>query len=170
MVEFLKRFLFTEVDEEEEPPKKLKRNRAKDDKREPQGSNSNHILERLKSESTFEGTQVFERVSADKLNTSQSAELGAQLKLVKGAEPGMVFRLGQKESKLGRRSSLEICLRDPGVSRDHALITFENFTYYIEDLASLNGTYLNGRRIMKQKLTTGDKITVGTTELEFRLL
>ena len=54
------------------------------------------------------------------------------------------------------------------VSRRHAMVTYEQGLYYLTDLRSTNGTFLNGRRIPPDKyvrLNPGDKITVGSSNL-----
>ena len=67
---------------------------------------------------------------------------------------------------IGRADDNDMPVLDKTVSAHHARI----FTYlnssYIEDLGSTNGTYLNGRRIQKHTLQTGDKVRIGKLELE----
>ena len=61
----------------------------------------------------------------------------------------------------------EIVLGDPLVSRKHAAFEiYGSHHIVVKDLASTNGTYLNGRLIAYSKLNNGDKIKVGTTVLE----
>ena len=53
------------------------------------------------------------------------------------------------------------------VGGGHAEIVQEGDTYLVADLGSTNGTELNGRRISREELTDGDRITVGGTDLVF---
>jgi diguanylate cyclase (GGDEF)-like protein len=77
---------------------------------------------------------------------------------------------------LGRAIEADVRVNDFLVSRKHASITAVPTSsrvameYILQDLDSRNGTFLNGRRIRKEKLENGDKITIGETILRFDLL
>lgn len=77
-----------------------------------------------------------------------------------------------KTVSIGRRSSNEVSIKDPLVSRDqHCLITEENGHYYIFDANSTNGTYVNGSRIPnaeKIRLHHGDVVRIGNTVLPWQ--
>jgi pSer/pThr/pTyr-binding forkhead associated (FHA) protein len=64
---------------------------------------------------------------------------------------------------LGRDPGNDIILRDPKVSRHHAEIVFERGFFVLHDLASANGTYVNGKRIRVAPLTHGAKLRMGNT-------
>lgn len=68
---------------------------------------------------------------------------------------------------LGRARECEIHLADPNVSRRHAEIRPDAGFYSIVDLGSTNGTELNGQRIKHARLSDGDVIAIGQTELTF---
>jgi pSer/pThr/pTyr-binding forkhead associated (FHA) protein len=53
------------------------------------------------------------------------------------------------------------------VSRDHALLVARSGAFHIDDLGSLNGTYVNRARIESQKLADGDEIQIGKYKLTF---
>ena len=84
--------------------------------------------------------------------------------------------LDREEVILGRALEADVRVNDTQVSRQHARITtkLNNETgrpdYQLADLSSRNGTFLNGTRIRHEKLTNGDKITIGDTILRFDLL
>ena len=65
----------------------------------------------------------------------------------------------------------DITLLDEGISREHAMVLFDEDVpgYVIEDLASTNGTKLNGKRIRSAPLAEGDEIQVGQTLFRFVL-
>jgi FHA domain len=68
--------------------------------------------------------------------------------------------------QIGRSKSAGIALQDPEVSRHHARLSSRDGIVYLEDLASRNGTFLNGRRIREAlELRKRDEIDVGTTRI-----
>jgi Protein of unknown function (DUF3662)/FHA domain len=68
---------------------------------------------------------------------------------------------------LGRSRECDIRLADTNVSRRHAEVRHEDDAYWIVDLGSTNGTELNGRRVERARLSDGDRITLGATDLRF---
>jgi hypothetical protein len=77
-----------------------------------------------------------------------------------------------KVVSIGRRSSNEVVIRDPLVSREqHCLITEEDGIHYIFDANSTNGTYVNGSRIpngKKKRLHSTDVVRIGNTVLPWQ--
>jgi hypothetical protein len=69
---------------------------------------------------------------------------------------------------IGRMADCDIVLDDKGASRRHAQIRTQDGTTTLTDLGSTNGTRLNGERVGSRALQDGDRITVGTTVIEFR--
>jgi hypothetical protein len=68
---------------------------------------------------------------------------------------------------IGRSRECDLRVEDGNASRRHAEITREGDTYVVVDLGSTNGTELNGRRIRREELADGDRITIGATDLVF---
>lgn len=62
---------------------------------------------------------------------------------------------------LGRRSSNDVQVLDPTISRDHCEITKEGDSYVLEDLGSTHGTFVNQERIDKRALSANDRIRLG---------
>ena len=69
---------------------------------------------------------------------------------------------------IGRLPDCDIVLGDKGASRRHAQIRTRDGTSTLTDLGSTNGTKLNGQQVQSRALEDGDRITVGTTVIEFR--
>jgi len=73
---------------------------------------------------------------------------------------------------LGRDDAADIVLDDPGISRRHSEVRVTNdgphLVASIRDLGSTNGTFVNSERISSQRLSDGDRITVGRTSVIFR--
>jgi hypothetical protein len=68
---------------------------------------------------------------------------------------------------IGRARECDLRVADGNASRRHAEVVQEGATYVVVDLGSTNGTELNGRRVTREKLTDGDRITIGATDLFF---
>lgn len=94
---------------------------------------------------------------------------GAWLYVVEGEDAGRDFRLGDKTT-IGRDGACDVILfNDSEISKQHARIRREGQEFVLYDLASLNGTFVNGSQIQKQLLTDDDEILVGSTRLVFKV-
>ncbi len=104
----------------------------------------------------------------------------AKLVIKQGGRKGHEFPLTQESMDLGRWDAdsgafpkIDLTEDDPGcrVSRKHARIFFKNNRYFIEDLGSMNGTFVNRGSKLKlgspQELHDGDEIVVGRIFLNF---
>jgi pSer/pThr/pTyr-binding forkhead associated (FHA) protein len=84
-----------------------------------------------------------------------------------GGRAGEVFNIAGERMTIGRSPDAEIFLDDVTVSRNHALLVRRRDGLYIDDLGSLNGTYVNRRRIESHKLQNGDELQVGKYKLTY---
>jgi predicted component of type VI protein secretion system len=107
----------------------------------------------------------------------------ARLVIEKGRSSGKQFMLSDTEAQIGRWDAdggifpdVDLDTDDPEakVSRRHARITLSNGQYFLEDLGSTNGTFINrGKRLppgQRQVLCDGDEIIVGKTFLRFHIV
>ena len=107
----------------------------------------------------------------------------ARLVIEKGRSSGKQFMLSDTEAHIGRWDAdggifpdVDLDTDDPEakVSRRHARITLSNGQYFLEDLGSTNGTFINrGKRLppgQRQALCDGDEIIVGKTFLRFHIV
>ena len=69
----------------------------------------------------------------------------------------------------GRKNDLQISV-DGEVSRNHAQITRNGDSFYVEDLGSTNGTLVNGRLVESARLFGGEEVQIGLTRLRFVLM
>jgi pSer/pThr/pTyr-binding forkhead associated (FHA) protein len=84
-----------------------------------------------------------------------------------GGREGESFPLARDRMSVGRSPESDVFLDDVTVSRDHALIVRRGSEYYLDDCGSLNGTYINRRRIESQRLSDGDELQIGKYKLAF---
>ncbi len=107
-------------------------------------------------------------------------------KIRRDLKPALVFLSGEliavpiplerEEVIMGRALEADVRVNDNEVSRQHARIiavpteSRVSMQYILNDLDSRNGTFLNGRRVKREILENGDKITLGSTILRFDLL
>jgi pSer/pThr/pTyr-binding forkhead associated (FHA) protein len=69
------------------------------------------------------------------------------------------------ELVVGRSSNCDIIITDPTVSRRHARLILREGRWILQDLASTNGSHLNGRRVGRCELRPGDELYLGDTRL-----
>jgi hypothetical protein len=115
----------------------------------------------------------------------KKGDLGCVASLVEGEDPdataasraSLVVRedgsertvpLATDAVTVGRLADCDVVLKDKGASRKHAQLRLRNGVWTLTDLGSTNGTRLNGQTIQSRELSDGDKITIGSTVLEFR--
>jgi hypothetical protein len=84
-----------------------------------------------------------------------------------GGRAGETYTLTAVRTTIGRHPDSDVFLDDVTVSRNHAVVTRENDAYVIADQGSLNGTYVNRRRIERQTLLDGDELQIGKYKLTF---
>jgi pSer/pThr/pTyr-binding forkhead associated (FHA) protein len=84
-----------------------------------------------------------------------------------GGRAGESFRPAGARTRIGRSPDCDVFLDDVTVSRNHALLVHRQDGYYIDDLGSLNGTFVNRRRIDRVPLHEGDELQVGKYRMTF---
>jgi pSer/pThr/pTyr-binding forkhead associated (FHA) protein len=123
------------------------------------------------AEGEGETTEVYQVDEAGDLKPVDLEEVtgeGATLVIRSGGgRSGEVFNVSGERLTIGRSPDAEIFLDDVTVSRNHALLVRRRDGLYIDDLGSLNGTYVNRRRIESHKLQNGDELQVGKYKLTY---
>ncbi len=93
----------------------------------------------------------------------------ATLITLQGPNAGRYFRLGDGASLIGRQPSAAVYLDSLAVSRQHARVVCAEDVFFVEDLGSSNGTYLNGHLVEgRLPLTENDTLQVGPYVLALR--
>ena len=114
-----------------------------------------------------------------KLNLEEILKPGSKrpvLVMLQGQSIGLTVPLEKDQTVIGRGSMADLIIRDDIASRMHAAIVRlvaegSCVEYYVNDLGSTNGTYLNGARVAsEQLLQDGDKIKIGNHLMKFAML
>lgn len=92
----------------------------------------------------------------------------SRLEFMSGPLAGHVMPLTEEVTTVGSVAGNTIVLSDPAVSRKHVGIRQAGGVYELADLGSTNGVYVNGHRMPKKTLVSGDILRVGNTEMVFR--
>ena len=84
-----------------------------------------------------------------------------------GGRAGESFRPAGEQTRIGRSPDCEIFLDDVTVSRNHAVLIERDGAYVVEDQGSLNGTFVNRKRIESATLHEGDEVQIGKYRMTF---
>src|SRR6202161_2855462 len=90
------------------------------------------------------------------------------LKFVQGSEQKNIV-MTRTPFTVGRKVDKNLVIADPRVSRDHAQIMQEGQEFFLVDLGSKHGTFVNGERIQRQKLERGDRLEFGARDSAYIL-
>jgi pSer/pThr/pTyr-binding forkhead associated (FHA) protein len=118
---------------------------------------------------TLPPTEAEEEVHEEFPFPHDELETGQALLLVKrGPNAGSTFLLDQGTTTVGRSTEGDVFLDDVTVSRKHAI--FERRAggaWFVRDVGSLNGTYVNGEQVDETKLASGDEVQIGRFKVTF---
>jgi len=95
--------------------------------------------------------------------------MNPRLAAIAGKLKGTVFPLEEKPLVIGRETAADLCLPDSAVSRRHSRIEWNEERYWLNDLQSLNGTFVNDVPVKQRALQHGDRIRIGDTQFLFLL-
>jgi pSer/pThr/pTyr-binding forkhead associated (FHA) protein len=96
-------------------------------------------------------------------------EFRASLIMLSGNQNKAIYQLSQTDNFIGRSIENSIVVGDDKVSKNHALINYDGERYWISDLKSRNGVYVNGKKIEgKEALSDGAIIKMGSTIFKFQ--
>ena len=122
-----------------------------------------------KGEPGPEATQAFSPEEVGELAREPVEGLEGPALVVRsgGGRAGETFKPSGERTRVGRSPECEIFLDDVTVSRNHAILVERDGRFFVEDQGSLNGTFVNRRRIDSQALENGDELQIGKYRLTF---
>ena len=118
---------------------------------------------------TLPPTEAEEEVHEEFPFPHDELETGQALLLVKrGPNAGSTFLLDQGTTTVGRSTEGDVFLDDVTVSRKHAIFERRaDGAWFVRDVGSLNGTYVNGEQVDETKLASGDEVQIGRFKVTF---
>jgi Nif-specific regulatory protein len=93
--------------------------------------------------------------------------MNPRLTAISGRLKGSVFTIEDLPVVIGRETTATLCIADASVSRRHSQIEQEEEHFVIEDLESLNGTFINDVPVKRRKLQHGDRVRIGDSQFIF---
>ncbi|MEK6221844.1 MAG: FHA domain-containing protein [Chloroflexota bacterium] len=78
-----------------------------------------------------------------------------------------LFTLYKTSTNIGRNPENDLIINEPGISRTHAEVQFEEGKFVVMDMGSTNGTKVNGKDISRHELSSGDTITLANAPILF---
>jgi len=117
---------------------------------------------------SFTPVDVEEDVGEEAGTPQGDLEAGQALLVVqRGPNAGSKFLIDKDVTTAGRHPESDIFLDDVTVSRRHAEFRREDGKFFIHDVGSLNGTYVNRQRVEETQLANGDELQIGKFKLTF---
>ena len=112
--------------------------------------------------------EIFAQLSSEERSVlSALPKDSSMLVVLAGPNKGERFLLNEAKTAIGRDFESEIFFDDVTVSRKHAQILRSEGGFTIEDLGSLNGTYVNSHQISSERLVVGDEVQIGKYRLTY---
>lgn len=89
------------------------------------------------------------------------------LRILNGLHKGKIFPIDDREVYIGQKGNNDIVLKDAEISGRHAMVFTVGEMYFIRDLKSRQGTFVNNVRVQEELLYAGDKIKIGSINITF---
>lgn len=105
----------------------------------------------------------------DSRDSRRQVPPGAVVLVKNGFYEGLEVVLDRSSTIVGRGGSADFVIVEPTISREHATLGFDGHNFFVQDLASTNGTRVNGQQVDRHPLKDGDEIHLGKLVLEVTL-
>lgn len=126
-----------------------------------------YLAEEVSPGATTAQYDLGETTEGESVNPNENAADGPSLVIRTGGRAGDSFTLDGDRFTVGRDTDSDVFLDDVTVSRNHAVIVRRADGLHIDDLGSLNGSYVNRRRIESHFLADGDELQIGKFKLTY---
>jgi hypothetical protein len=145
-----------------------------------EGTDEKTILERMEStvlvpsEDFLEKTRIISKEPLQKkderLVKTQKPLFFAWLVSLEGPDQWKDYRILKDKTSIGKQENSDIVVKRDFISRNHAVLLYENQKFVLTDLHSTNYTYVNGEKISKGILKDNDIIKFGEAVYKFKCL
>ncbi|MEP6729003.1 MAG: FHA domain-containing protein [bacterium] len=118
-----------------------------------------------------EATQILDlsQIKRSLEGAPNGRHISCSLEIVRGPFAGATFELDKPVCAIGRAPHNDVTVRSDSVSAAHATLLRKGTLWYVVDLRSANGTYVNGSRVAgERELVSGARLKVGAVEMIFR--
>jgi pSer/pThr/pTyr-binding forkhead associated (FHA) protein len=105
-------------------------------------------------------TEIFE---------DRAVPAGASVRVMRGFYVGLELPLDRDWLVIGRGRGADLVIFEPTISRAHAAVGYREGGFFVQDLGSTNGTFLNGSRRERARVSDGDEIQMGRLLLRVKL-
>ena len=127
-------------------------------------------LEPIDDDDGADRTIVMRTSSSEQVERTMMLRLQPRLIITRGTGEGQIFNLsGESALSIGRAPTNDIPLNDTAVSGEHCRVRPEEGAFVLHDLKSTNGTFVNEKRVTRHRLSEGDVVRVGETQIQFTL-
>lgn len=124
------------------------------------------IFDRLRSGEDEQRTRLWQRdnIAEEKLLPQ---DIKPFLRILKGPESNQDILIRETPAFVGRDPLATLSIPSPTVSRQHAVVLYQNHRFHIKDLGSTNGTLVNSAKITESPIKNGDIIQFGDVVCQF---
>jgi len=110
-------------------------------------------------------------VTEEQARAAANRRLTASLEIVRGPFAGACFQVERAVCSIGRGEENDVRIRDDTVSSAHATLLRKQGIWFVVDLRSMNGTFVDGSRVSgERELHPGARVRIGAVELVFRAI
>jgi pSer/pThr/pTyr-binding forkhead associated (FHA) protein len=126
---------------------------------------------RASSTTQLDLAHITRGVTEERARAVASRPLTASLEIVRGPFAGASFQVERAVASIGRGEENDVRIRDDTVSLSHATLLRKQGVWFVVDLRSMNGTFVDGSRVSgERELHAGARVRVGAVELVFRAI
>jgi signal transduction histidine kinase len=91
----------------------------------------------------------------------------AVLEVIRGEVTERIRFLRPRSYTIGRARTNDIALNEPSISKSHCRLEYQDACFYVQDLGSLHGVYVNATKVQRVEITPGSQIQLGNVSLKF---
>jgi hypothetical protein len=145
-----------------------------------EGTEDKTVLEKVdasvfkSSEDIYEKTTVIVQIphppKPERQVTSLKPLYFAWLVSLDGPDKGKDYRISKEKTSIGKQENSDIVIKRDFISRNHAVLTYEDNKFVLTDLHSTNHTFVNDEKISKKNLKDNDTIRFGEAAYRFKCL